>query len=129
MHFYPFTEIKSTPIPHTEIAFISTTHTKTKSILMPTLKPCNFRAGCVIHTSACSCDISENVYYNCEYQLVIFLTFPYYCSITPKIFRKYIHTIFSFCYMVYTRLRVIVVAGLRYVPCLLYVVSYIGRTS
>ena len=29
---------------------------------------------------------------------------------------------FIFCYMVYTRLRVILVAGLRYVPFLMYVV-------
>ena len=29
---------------------------------------------------------------------------------------------FIFCYMVYTRLRVILVAGLLYVPFLLYVV-------
>ena len=55
----PYTEIRSTPIPTTEIMSILTTHT-TESISMPTIKPYHFRALllCVlyVHTSTCSCD-------------------------------------------------------------------------
>ena len=43
----PYTEIKSTSTPNTEITSSSTTHITTKSSPMPTLKPCHFRA--VLH--------------------------------------------------------------------------------
>ena len=39
-----YTKTKSTPTPHTEITSIATTHTTTKSISMPTVKPCHSRA-------------------------------------------------------------------------------------
>ena len=63
----------------------------------------------------------QYVWYNYECQLVLFLMFPYY-SKTPKILYKYV-TILYWYDMVYTQLRVILVAGLRYVPFLLHVVG------
>ena len=118
-----YTEIKSTPIPRTEITSIST-HT-TKSTSMPTLKPWHFRAVllCVLYIPLHVLVIQprQYVWYNYQYQLVFFLTFPYYkYSTTPKILCTYIPC-YIFCYMVYTRLRVMLVAGLRYVPFFLYV--------
>ena len=44
VNYNPYTEIESTPILRTEITSTSTTHTTTKSISMPTLKPCYFQA-------------------------------------------------------------------------------------
>ena len=89
---------------------------------MPALKLCHFRAVLlfVLYIPVHALVIQQQyVKYNFEYQVVLFLTFPCY-SKTPKILRKYIPYL-MFCYMVYTRLRVILVAGLRYVPFLLYV--------
>ena len=60
------------------------------------------------------------VLYNHEYELVLFLTLPYY-SKTPKILGKY-RPYFIFYYMVYTRLRVTMVAVLRYVSSLLCII-------
>ena len=74
----------------------------------------------VVHTSTCSCDTAAIRIYNYEYQLAIFLRFPFF-SKTPKILRQYI-PYYILRYMVHTRLRVILVAGLCYVPFLLYVV-------
>ena len=87
----PYTEIKSISIPHTEIKSISTTHATTKSISMSTLNSCHFRPVlfCVLyiraHVPAIQQQYVSNKY---EYQLVLFLTCPYY-SKTLKIFRKY----------------------------------------
>ena len=85
-------KIKSTPIPHTELTSISTTHTTNESISMPTLKPCHFRAVllCVLFIPVQVLVIQQQ-YVSCSYehQLVFFLTFLYY-SKTPKILRKHI---------------------------------------
>ena len=65
--------------PHTEITSISTTHT-TKSISMPTLKPCHFRAVllCVLYVPVHVLVIQQQyVQYSYGYQLVLLLTFPY----------------------------------------------------
>ena len=61
----------------------------------------------------------QYVEYNHEYQLVLFLTFPY-CIKTPKMLHKYVPYVIC-CYMVYTRLRVILVAEICYITFLLYV--------
>ena len=66
--------------PHADITSISTTHT-TKSISMPTLKPCHFRAVllCVLYIPVhVLVKQQQFVQYNYGYQLVLFLTFPYY---------------------------------------------------
>ena len=46
VNYDPFTEITSTSIPDIEIKPISTTHTKTRSTSMLTLKPSAFRPAC-----------------------------------------------------------------------------------
>ena len=67
--------------PQYWITSISTTHTTTKSISMPTPKPCHFRAVLlfVLYIRVHVLVIQQHyVYYNYEYQLVLFLTLPYY---------------------------------------------------
>ena len=69
-NYDPYTEIKSTPIPHTEITSISTIHTTNKSISMPILKPCHFRAVllCVLYIPVHVLVIQQQqyVYFNHE---------------------------------------------------------------
>ena len=115
-------EIKLTPIPQTEIRSISTTRT-TKSISMLTLKSCHFPAVFECYTyqymflwyssNAYNIITSINSY-------LLFLTSPYY-SKPQKYCLSIYHILFS-CYMVYTRLRVTLVAGLHCVPLLLCVI-------
>ena len=77
----------------------------------------------VVHTSAYSCDTAAATpKISLRVQLIFFLTFPYYSKIR-KIVRKYI-LYYVYCYMVYTRLRVILVAALCYVPFFLYAVPF-----
>ena len=73
-----------------------------------------------IHTITCdTAAVREKYIFEC--QPVLFSTFPQY-SETPKILLNYIYTMHIFCYMVYERLGVILVAGRRCVPFFLYVV-------
>ena len=65
-----------------------------QSILMPTLKPCHFRAVllCALYMPGHVLVIQQQyISYNYEYQLALFLTFPY--TVKPRKYCASIHRI------------------------------------
>ena len=79
----------------------------------------------VIHTSTCFLWYSSNTRtYNIFTSTDSYYSWRFHTPVKPRkcCVSIYLVPYFYFCYMVYSRLRVILVAGLRYVPFLLYVV-------